>query len=97
MAAKNEVLFQVKKDALWKPLLRQFRRYIKLQVIKNYGRSKKVTQPGQEPEQIGKNPAYTDSDLDLSVDIVFTNVDVGNEKAQDNDYQSIADNSPEPK
>jgi hypothetical protein len=50
MAAKNEVIFQVKKDALWKPLLRQFRRYIKLQVIKNYGKSKKVTQSGQEPE-----------------------------------------------
>jgi hypothetical protein len=50
MAAKNEVLFQVKKDALWKPLLRQFRRYIKLQVIKNYGRSKKVALPGKEPE-----------------------------------------------
>lgn len=97
MAAKNEVLFQVKKDALWKPLLRQFRRYIKLQVIKNYGRSKKVALPGKEPEQIGKNPAYTDSDLDLSVDIVFTNIDVGNEKAQDSDHQSIADNSAEPK
>ena len=95
MAAKNEVIFQVKKDALWKPLLRQFRRYIKLQVIKNYGKSKKVTQSGQEPEQISKNPAYTDSELDLSVDIVFTNTDLGNEKAPEGDHLSDADNGQE--
>ena len=94
-AAKNEVMFQVKKDALWKPLHRQFRRYIKLQVIKNYGKSKRALQPGQEPESISKNPAYTDSELDLSVDIVFTNVDLGNDKGENGDRLSDADNGPD--
>lgn len=41
---------QVKKDALWKPLLRQFRRFIKKEALRSYNGRSKASMGGFVPD-----------------------------------------------
>ena len=43
-------VLQVKKDALWKPLLRQFRRFIKQEALRNYVGCSRASMGGYKPE-----------------------------------------------
>jgi hypothetical protein len=65
---KDQFLAQVKKDALWKPLLRQFRRFIKIRAIKNYGKTMKNMFHYNEKEAKSHDEDLSDEDRSIEFD-----------------------------